>query len=65
MNSKQNSMASVAKYVACGIIIGSAVGTAATVMIKSHKKPSTLKEKAAAAMDTVGTIMQNVADFTR
>ncbi len=54
-----------AKYVVCGMVIGSAVGTAVSVMLKSKHKPQGFREKAAAAMDTVGVIMQNMADFTR
>lgn len=57
--------ADAAKYVVCGMVIGSAVGTAVSVMMKSKHKPQGLREKAAAAMDTVGAIMQNMADFTR
>ena len=57
--------ADAAKYVVCGMVIGSAVGTAVSVMMKSKHKPQGLREKAAAAMDTVGAIMPNMADFTR
>ena len=45
--------ADAAKYVVCGMVIGSAVGTAVSVMMKSKHKPHGLREKAAAAMDTV------------
>lgn len=54
-----------AKYVVCGMVIGSAVGTAVSVMQKGKHKPQGLREKAGCAMDTVGVIMQNMADFTR
>lgn len=56
----------VAKYVVTGMVIGSAVGTAVTVMMRQKRHPqSMMRAKAAAALDTVSTIMQNVADFTR
>lgn len=54
-----------AKFIVAGMVIGSAVGTAVTVMMKSRQPHSMIRTKAAAALDAVGTIMQNVADFTR
>ncbi|MBR6650712.1 MAG: hypothetical protein IKL36_04790 [Clostridia bacterium] len=62
---KHNTTADVTKYVVAGMVIGSAVGTAVTVMMKSRHPKSMIRTKAAAALDTVSTIMQNVADFTR
>lgn len=78
MSKNNKEMSCLAKYIACGMIIGSALGTGAAVLIKTTKKPEKsckscsckstadmLRNKAANAMDTVGTIMQNLADFTR
>ena len=62
---KHNKTADSAKYVVEGMVIGSAVGTAVTVMMKQRHQHSMMRAKAAAALDTVSTIMQNVADFTR
>ncbi len=71
MSKHNDQMSCIAKYVTCGMVVGSAIGTAAVVMMKtkhSMKKKSpvnTLRDKAATAMDTVGTVMQNLADMTR
>ncbi|MBQ4067533.1 MAG: hypothetical protein IJD22_07815 [Clostridia bacterium] len=55
-----------AGYIACGIILGSAIGTAAAVMMTAKKKkPSGIREKAFSAVDTVGTVMQNIAQMVR
>ena len=62
---KNNHTTDAAKFVVAGMVIGSAVGTAVTVMMKQRKPQSMMRAKAAAALDTVSTIMQNVADFTR
>lgn len=59
-------MSSYAKYIACGMIIGSAVGTAAAVMMTSRKKkPEGIREKAVGAVDTMGAIMQSIANMAR
>lgn len=74
MTKHQNDMSCLAKYIACGIIIGSALGTGAAVFMKSCKKQKSCKcskttdvirSKAANAMDTIGAVMQNLADITR
>ena len=62
---KHNQTADAAKFIVAGMVIGSAVGTAVTVMMKQRHPQSMMRQKAAAALDTVSTIMQNVADFTR
>ena len=62
---KNSSTMDTAKYIVAGMVIGSAVGTAVTVAMKSRHPHSAVRTKAAAALDAVGTIMQNVADFTR
>ena len=62
---KNNNSFDAAKFIVTGMVIGSAVGTAVTVMMKQRKPQSMIRSKAAAALDTVSTIMQNVADFTR
>ena len=63
--SKHNQAADATKFIVAGMVIGSAVGTAVTVMMKNRHPQSMMRAKAAAALDTVSTIMQNVADFTR
>lgn len=70
MHKNNPQMLCLAKYIAGGMVIGSAIGTAAAVMMKSkkpqhRKKPECLREKAASAMDTVATVMQNLADMAR
>ena len=74
MTKHKNQMNCFAKYIACGIIIGSALGTGAAVLMKSMKKQKSckcmkkgncLRDKAACAMDTIGSVMQSIADMTR
>lgn len=64
-NMGTNSTMKVAKGIAAGIVIGSAVCAVAmgTGMMKPKKK--SIRHKTANALDTVGTIMQNIADYTR
>lgn len=62
---KHNQTTDATKFIVAGMVIGSAVGTAVTVMMKHRRPQSVMRAKAAAALDTVSTIMQNVADFTR
>ncbi len=64
--SRNNDMQNLAKYIACGMVIGSAIGTAAAVMMTTKKKkPQGIREKAVSTMDTVGTIMQNIANMAK
>ena len=70
MKKQKNDMSCLAKYIACGMIIGSALGTGTAVLIKTTKKSNCstshmLRGKAANAMDTIGVVMQNLADITR
>lgn len=71
MSKHNDQMSCMAKYIACGMVVGSAIGSAAAVMMKTKstmkKKPQMhcLRDKAATAMDTMGSIMQNLADMTR
>ena len=62
---KHNTTADATKYIVAGMVIGSAVGTAVTVIMKNKHPRSAIRTKTAAALDTVSTIMQNVADFAR
>ena len=63
---KHSDMSSVAKYIACGMVLGSAIGTCATVMMTTkQKKPEGLREKAVSAIDTVGSVMQNIAHMAK
>lgn len=50
--------------IACGVVIG---GTVSAVALNSMKKPkkSSLRKTTANALETVGTIMQNIADYAR
>ena len=69
MQKNNTQMICLAKYIACGMVIGSTIGTAAAVMMKTrrpqHKKTDIIREKAAGAMDTVAAVMQNLADMRR
>lgn len=63
---KNQDTACLAKYIACGMVIGSAIGTAAAIMITTKvKKPGGFKEKALNAVDTMGTVMHNIANMAR
>lgn len=62
---KHNSTMDAAKFIVAGMVIGSAVGTAVTIVMKNKHPQSMMRTKTAAALDAVGSIMQNVADFTR
>ena len=56
----------MAKYIAYGMVIGSAVGTCAAVLMTSKKKkPCGIREKAMSTVDTMGAIMQNIANMVR
>lgn len=59
-------MTNYAKYIACGMVVGSAIGTAAAVMMSTKKKkPEGIREKALSAVDTMGSIMQSIAHMSR
>ncbi len=55
----------VVKSVAAGIVIGSAVCAVAMGCGAMKPKKKTVRYKAVNALDTVGTIMQNIADCAR
>ncbi|MBE6588326.1 MAG: hypothetical protein E7647_07940 [Ruminococcaceae bacterium] len=64
--SKHSRNAGFAGYIAAGMVIGSAIGTAAAVMMTAKKKkPEGIREKAMNAMDTMGSVMQNIANMVR
>ena len=64
--SKHSEGANLGKYIAVGMVIGSAVGTAAAVMMTTKKKkPSGFREKALSAFDTVGGMMQSIANMVK
>lgn len=64
--SKHSQRTGFAKYIACGLVIGSAVGTCAAVMMTTKRtKPEGIREKAFLAMDAVGGAMQNLANMIR
>lgn len=74
MTKQSGDVSCLGKYIAWGLIIGSALGTGCAVLMKSMKKQKNckcqkkaymLRDKAACAMDTIGTVMQNLADMTR
>ena len=61
-------MTKATKRTAKGIMAGVAVGTAvsAIAMVSMKPKPSKmLRKKAAKALDTVGNVMQSLADYTK
>lgn len=61
---KRTDTANLAKYIAYGMVIGSAVGTAAAVMMTTKKKkPEGIREKAVNAACTMGAVMQNIANM--
>lgn len=62
MMSKQ--LMNITKGVITGMVIG---GTAGVALACTMKKPAhrTFRRTAISAIDTVGAIMQNIADFTR
>ncbi len=61
---KRTDTANLAKYIAYGMVLGSAVGTAAAVMMTTKKKkPEGIREKAVNAVDTMGAVMQNIANM--
>ena len=63
---KASNMTNYATYIACGMVLGSAIGTAAAVMMTSKKKkPEGLREKAVSTMDTVGSVMQSIAHMAK
>jgi len=63
-NEMTRQIVNVTKGVLTGMIIG---GTAGVALACSMKKPArkSIRRTAVSAMDTVGAIMQNIADFTR
>ena len=54
----------ITKGVLTGMVIGGTAGVALACSVKKPVKRS-FKRTAASAMDTMGAIMQNLADFTR
>ena len=50
-----------------GILAGVVIGTAVSAVALSSMKPkkTTLKRKTVNALDTVGSIMQNIAEYSR
>jgi len=64
--SKHHAKSNFAKYIACGMVIGSAVGTCAAVMMTTKKsRPEGIRDKAFNAVDTVGSVMQNIAHMMK
>ena len=53
--------------IARGILAGVVIGTAVSAVALSSMKPkkNTLKKKTVTALDTVGSIMQNIAKYSR
>ncbi|MBR6677036.1 MAG: hypothetical protein IKL24_06875 [Clostridia bacterium] len=64
--SKHSQKTGFAKYIACGLVIGSAVGTCAAVMMTTKRsKPEGIRDKALVAVDAVGGVMQSIANMIR
>ncbi len=53
----------ISKGILTGVVIGTAVSALAISSMKPKKK--NIKRKTADALDTVGSIMQNIAEYTR
>lgn len=63
---KNHGASSFAGYIACGMVIGSAIGTAAAVMMTSKKrKPEGFRERALCAVDTMGSVMHSIANMAK
>lgn len=60
-----NGKSKIAKGVAVGIVIGSAVCAVAMGCGAMKPKKKTVRYKAASVLDTVGSVMQNIADCAR
>lgn len=60
-------MTKEASRIAKGIFTGMVIGTAVSVIAAGTMKPKkkSIKRKTANALDTVGSIMQNIADYAR
>ena len=64
--SKHSQKTGFGRYIACGLVIGSAVGTCAAVMMTAKKsKPEGIRDKALVAVDAVGGVMQSIANMIR
>lgn len=64
--SKKNDSSCLGKYIAMGLVVGTAVGTCAAVMMTAKKKkPEGFRERALEAFGTVGTIMHNISNMAR
>ena len=53
-----------AKGVLAGIAVGSAV-SAVTIWSMKPKAGKMMRKKASRALDTMGTVMQNIAEYTK
>ena len=53
-----------AKGVIAGVVVGSAV-SAVTLWSMKPKASKMIRKKAAKALDSMGTVMQNIADYTK
>ena len=53
-----------AKGVIAGVVVGSAV-SAVTIYSARPKTAKMMRKKAAKALDTVGNVMQSLADYTK
>ncbi len=68
MHKEVNTMTKATKRTAKGLLAGVVVGTAvsAATIISMKPKPSKmLRKKAAKALDTMGSVMMNIADYTK
>jgi len=53
-----------AKGLIAGVMVGSAV-SAVTIISMKPKPGKAIRKKASRALDAMGTVMQNMADYTR
>jgi len=62
---KNNHHLNVTATVVTGIILGTAVGVAVKSMRRPPSASTRLKRTTSMALDTVGQVIQNLADFAR
>ena len=62
---KSNHHLNVTATVATGIVLGTAVGVAIKSMRRPPSRGERIKKSTSMALDTVGQMIQNIADYTR
>ena len=65
MAKKGSNHLNVTATVATGIILGTAVGVAIKSMRRPPSRTDRIRKSTSMALDTVGQVIQNIADFAR